>query len=164
MRAGFPDPVSRPLRHTSNDLSRRDVPLGYVGVKPQQPELCIILLASATLTSIGGLRASILASHDPGAAPLRARHTTSLLAPMIRSRRRDRSPIFVVELMISLQGANASLMFSNLGSPKAGRASCPDQARKLLLSGDFRELNLKPELLNSACDLTIHRFSAPFKS
>ena len=56
-----------------------------------------ILLASATLTSIGGLRASILASHDPGAAPLRARHTTSLLAPMIRSRRRDRSPIFVVE-------------------------------------------------------------------
>jgi hypothetical protein len=29
--------------------------------------------------------------------PLRVRHTSSLLAPMIRSRRRDRSPIFVVD-------------------------------------------------------------------
>lgn len=54
-----------------------------------------ILLTSATLTSIGGLWASILASHVPGVASVR--HTSSLLTPMIRSRRRDRSPIFVVD-------------------------------------------------------------------
>lgn len=56
-----------------------------------------ILFASATRTSIGGLRVSIPPSHVPGrAATWTCRLMMTLLAPMISSRRKERSPIFVV--------------------------------------------------------------------
>ena len=45
-----------------------------------------ILLANATRTSIGGLRATIRAIHDPAGAPLRATHSKTLFAPMISKR------------------------------------------------------------------------------
>jgi hypothetical protein len=46
-----------------------------------------ILLASATRTSIGGLRLSIRSSHDPAIAPLRPAQEATTLAPMISKRR-----------------------------------------------------------------------------
>lgn len=56
-----------------------------------------ILFASATRTSIGGLRSGIRASQVPGrAAAWQCRLMMTLLAPMISSRRKERSPIFVV--------------------------------------------------------------------
>ena len=56
-----------------------------------------ILLASATRTSIGGLRDSIPASQVPGRAEEWTwRLMMTLLAPRISRRRRDRSPILVV--------------------------------------------------------------------
>ena len=55
------------------------------------------VFASATRTSIGGLRDSIPPSHVPGwAAAWVCSLMMTLLAPMISSRRSDRSPIFVV--------------------------------------------------------------------
>ena len=53
-----------------------------------------ILLASATATSILGLRASIRASHDPGGAPRRTAQRTTLIAPVINNRLTSRWPIF----------------------------------------------------------------------
>ena len=55
-----------------------------------------ILLASATRTSIGGLRATMRAIHEPAGAPLRATQLATALAPMISRRRRVHSPIFEV--------------------------------------------------------------------
>ena len=45
---------------------------------------------------MGGLRSSILASQEPGAAPLCSAHLTTALAPMMRRRRKARFPIFDV--------------------------------------------------------------------
>ena len=53
-----------------------------------------IRLASATATSILGLRASILASQGSFVAPRRAAQLTTAMAPVINSRRRSRWPIF----------------------------------------------------------------------
>jgi hypothetical protein len=55
-----------------------------------------ILLARATRTSIGGLRATMRAIHEPAGAPFRATQLTTALAPMISRRRKVRSPIFEV--------------------------------------------------------------------
>ena len=56
-----------------------------------------ILLASATRTSIGGLRASMRAIHEPaGSAIAGGPASKTLLAPMISRRRSVRSPIFEV--------------------------------------------------------------------
>lgn len=56
-----------------------------------------ILLANATLTNIGGLRVSMLPSQVPGcAAAWQCRLMMKLLAPMISSLLRERSPILVV--------------------------------------------------------------------
>src|SRR3954464_3409969 len=55
-----------------------------------------ILLASATRTSIGGLRASMRPSHEPAGTPLRAAQRATALAPMISKRRTERSPILDV--------------------------------------------------------------------
>src|SRR5215210_6054209 len=55
-----------------------------------------ILLASATRTSIGGLRASMRPSHEPAGTPLRAAQRATALAPMISKRRSERSPILEV--------------------------------------------------------------------
>ena len=55
-----------------------------------------ILLARATRTSIGGLRASIRAMHDSADAPLRATPSKTLFAPIMSKRRKVRSPIFEV--------------------------------------------------------------------
>ena len=56
-----------------------------------------ILFASATRANIAGLRASRSPSHVPGCASRWVwRLIITLLAPMISSRLRDRSPIFVV--------------------------------------------------------------------
>src|SRR3954454_22574630 len=55
-----------------------------------------ILLASATRTSIGGLRASMRPSHEPAGTPLRAGQRATALAPMISKRRSERSPILDV--------------------------------------------------------------------
>ena len=52
-----------------------------------------ILLASATATSILGLRASILASQGSVVSPRRAAFRTTDIAPVIRSRLRSRWPI-----------------------------------------------------------------------
>ena len=74
-----------------------------------RPELCsfpalqvapkmirAILLASATVTSMRGLRVSICSSHEPFGAPrLRACRTTALL-PMMSRRLSVRSPILDV--------------------------------------------------------------------
>src|SRR4051794_18234163 len=51
------------------------------------------LLASATITSIGGLRASMRASQEPAATPLRLAQRTTPEAAMISSRRSVRSPM-----------------------------------------------------------------------
>src|SRR5829696_5518554 len=45
------------------------------------------------MTSMGGLRESILPSHDLAGTPLRLAHRTTLLAATISSRRRVRSPM-----------------------------------------------------------------------
>src|SRR4051795_3350036 len=55
-----------------------------------------IVLASATRTSIGGLRASMRPSHEPAGTPLRAAQRATALAPMISKRRSARSPILEV--------------------------------------------------------------------
>src|SRR3954471_9624914 len=55
-----------------------------------------ILLASATRTSMGGLRASMRPSHEPAGTPLRAAQRATALAPMISKRRSERSPILEV--------------------------------------------------------------------
>ena len=55
------------------------------------------LLASPTRTNIGGLRINIPPSQVPGrAAAWTCRWMMTLFAPMISSRRKDRSPILVV--------------------------------------------------------------------
>src|SRR3954454_1780272 len=61
-----------------------------------------ILLASATRTSIGGLRASMRPSHEPAGTPLRAAQRATALAPMISKRRSERSPILDVRPSRSL--------------------------------------------------------------
>ena len=53
-----------------------------------------VLLASATATSIFGLRANILASHGSVISPRRLACWTTAIAPMIKSRLRSRWPIF----------------------------------------------------------------------
>jgi hypothetical protein len=52
-----------------------------------------ILLARATITSMGGLRFSMRASHGCVVEPLRIAQRTVALAPMISSRRKVRSPL-----------------------------------------------------------------------
>jgi hypothetical protein len=49
-----------------------------------------VLFANATITSIGGLRASILASQEPAGAPLRLAQRTTPEQAMIKSRRKVR--------------------------------------------------------------------------
>src|SRR4051812_31392528 len=61
-----------------------------------------IVLASATRTSIGGLRASMRPSHEPAGTPLRAAQRATALAPMISKRRSERSPILEVRPSRSL--------------------------------------------------------------
>ena len=53
-----------------------------------------IRLASATATSMRGLRISILASHGSFVRPRRAAQRTTAMAPVIKSRLRSRWPIF----------------------------------------------------------------------
>jgi signal transduction histidine kinase len=55
-----------------------------------------ILLARAMATTKRGFSASIRASHDPLAAPLRTARLTTVVAPMIKSRRMSCCPIFDV--------------------------------------------------------------------
>lgn len=108
-QSASPDLVSRPLRHTAPVLLCSDALAAALGFTPLRPEpgrrrrwpsraqtTRNILFANATRTSMGGLRASMPASQLPAAAPLRAPQPTMLLAPIISSRRRDRSPILVV--------------------------------------------------------------------
>lgn len=52
-----------------------------------------VLLAKATITSMGGLRSSIRESHGSPVDPFRMAQRTEALAPMINSRRRVRSPM-----------------------------------------------------------------------
>src|SRR6476659_4659066 len=52
-----------------------------------------ILLASATMTSIGGLRASMRASQEPAGTPLRLAQRTTPQAATISRRRSVRSPM-----------------------------------------------------------------------
>jgi hypothetical protein len=52
-----------------------------------------ILLARATITSMGGLRFSMRASHGMSLSPYGIAHRTVALAPMISSRRKVRSPM-----------------------------------------------------------------------
>ena len=59
-------------------------------------------LASATTTSIFGLRASIRESHEPSGAPLCAAHRTTATAPTISGRRKSRWPNFEVRPSRSL--------------------------------------------------------------
>ena len=59
-------------------------------------------LASATATSIFGLRAIMRPSHVPSGAPFRAAHLTTATAPTISSRRMSRCPIFEVRPSRSL--------------------------------------------------------------
>ena len=62
-----------------------------------------ILLARATVTSMRGLRTSMRPSHEPSGAPRRAAWRTTALAPMIKRRRKVRSPIFdVAPILCSL--------------------------------------------------------------
>ena len=56
-----------------------------------------VLLASATVTSMRGLRAIICSSHEPAGAPRLLACKTTALEPMMRSRRKVRSPILVIE-------------------------------------------------------------------
>ena len=53
-----------------------------------------IRLASATATSMRGLRASILASHGSFVLPRRTAQRTTAMAPVISSRLKSRWPIF----------------------------------------------------------------------
>jgi hypothetical protein len=53
-----------------------------------------VLFANATITSIGGLRASILASQEPAGAPLRLAQRTTPEQAMIKSRRKVRSGLY----------------------------------------------------------------------
>jgi hypothetical protein len=55
-----------------------------------------ILLASATVTSMRGLRASICSSHEPFGAPRLLACCTTALLPMMSRRLSVRSPIFDV--------------------------------------------------------------------
>jgi len=50
-----------------------------------------VLLANATITSMGGLRASIRASQEPAGMPLRFAQRTTPEQAMIKRRRRVRS-------------------------------------------------------------------------
>lgn len=52
------------------------------------------MLASAIATSMRGLRANIRASHEFSGGDLRHAHRITVIAPMIRSRRISRWPIF----------------------------------------------------------------------
>ena len=54
------------------------------------------LFASAVATSIRGLRASILARHDPGGGPFRMAQRMTSIAPVISNRLISRCPIFEV--------------------------------------------------------------------
>ena len=55
-----------------------------------------ILLASATVTSMRGLRANICSSHEPFGAPRFLACCTTALLPMMRRRLSVRSPILDV--------------------------------------------------------------------
>ena len=67
-----------------------------------------ILFARAMATSSRGFLAIIRPSHDPSAAPLRATHRTTAMAPMISRRRMSRCPIFDVRPSLRCRRAGAS--------------------------------------------------------
>ena len=108
-QTGFPDPISPIIApYFPFDLLRlrqphdREQVYATTGAR-QVPPLAIsaqmtraILFANATLTSIAGLRAIMLASHEPAGAPFRAAQRTTELAPMMSRRRSVCSPIFDV--------------------------------------------------------------------
>ena len=52
-----------------------------------------VSVASVVIWAAGGLRASMEPSHEPSGTPFRRPHLTTPLAPMIRSRRKVRSPM-----------------------------------------------------------------------
>src|SRR4051812_34275447 len=82
-----------------------------------------ILLAKATRTSIGGLRASMRPSHEPAGTPLRAAQRATALAPMISKRRSARSPIlYQVSLMRTCRDKDGTVLPSDktLGSLRMG--------------------------------------------
>lgn len=109
LQAGSSDPVSRPLRQTApcppslrrprdrDGLCHRGRRLVDAAPGHQGPDDPRHLFASATRTSIGGLRVSIPPNHVPALAlAWTCRLMMTLLAPIISSRRKDRSLIFVV--------------------------------------------------------------------
>src|SRR5215210_3810820 len=79
-----------------------------------------ILLASATRTSIGGLRASMRPSHDPAGTPLRAAQRATALAPMISKRRSERSPILLAHLGCLAEPLLAPARALNRREPEPG--------------------------------------------
>ena len=95
-----PLPFRRPAHITG--LARRPSDETAAGFRSSSWQIVIaqtmraILLASATTTSMRGLRAIIRASHDPSAGPLRAAQVTTADAPMVKSRRISRWPILDV--------------------------------------------------------------------
>ena len=108
VQSGFPDPVSPtvapyfpfdlPTPTTPRDRDRaspRSEPGKFLLLAIRAQMTRAILLAKATLTSIGGLRSSMPASHDPR-GPFLVAQRTAALAPMMSSRRNVRSPIFEV--------------------------------------------------------------------
>ena len=112
MRLVLPIPSHRRLRHTCPlPLLRRRRPrhrcccqAATIGARYLSPLVIsahttrAVLLASATITSMDGLRASMPASHELGGTPLRLAQRTTPLAPMISSRRSVCSPMRDVRL------------------------------------------------------------------
>jgi hypothetical protein len=67
-----------------------------LALRQHSPYCTGILLASAIATSLRGLRASMRSCQVPSGAPFRQAQRTMVIAPMIRSRRMSRCPIFEI--------------------------------------------------------------------
>ncbi len=122
--------AKRPLRsstpmssRSTDDLWRRDGALWTPPRAIRIQTIRAILFASATRTSIDGLRGSIPPSRVPGlAAAWTWRLMTKLLAPMIRRLRKDRSPTDAIRAHLGEFGlvAPKSLLHVMGGLPEAG--------------------------------------------
>ena len=82
-----------------------------------------ILLASATATSIRGLRASIRASQGSFVSPRRTAELTTAMAPMIKRRLRSRWPIF--DILPSLGFAAGRVLSRHEAPPSREVAAAP---------------------------------------
>ena len=82
-----------------------------------------ILLASATATSILGLRASIPASQGSVVTPRRTAQRTTVIAPVISSRLRSRWPIF--DILPSFGFAAGRVLARHEAEPSGEVAAAP---------------------------------------